>query len=227
MNDTPKPTVEGLLIKHKRESLQPVPKIREIARVADISEGRWRQIENGYESKGGMKLPAVGKPETIAAMLYALGGVSVGEYKALREARPDVIEIIDEHDGGARGIDGLRRPNQPTAVNRLRLIRDELDRTIRQLENEDHHDEAPEPKQGQGRAPGSGTGGASGGRRTAITRARAQVTDWDTAIQGIRDSPTMDEHNKLTTIAALEALRLDALAPDDDTMAEPEAGAGT
>lgn len=227
MNDTPKPTVEGALIKRKRESLTPVPKIRAIAGTADISEGRWRQIENGYESKGGMKLPAVGKAETIAAMLYALGGVSVGEYKALREARPDVIEVIDAHDGGPRGIDGLRRPEQPSAVSRLRLIRDELDRTIRQLENEDHHDQAPQPKQEQGRTPGSSKGGSSSSRRTAIARSSPLPSDWDTAIQGIRDNPNIPEDDKLTTIATIERLRLDSIDPDDDTMSGPEAGAGT
>lgn len=228
MTDTPKPTPEGLLIKRKREAMQPVPSVREMAkRAGGISEGRWRQIENGYESKGGMKLPAVGKAETIAAMFYALGGVSVGEYKALRECRPDVVEVIDARDGGPRGLDGLRRPNQPTAVNRLRQIRDELDRTIRQLENEDHDDQAPQQKQEQGRPSSGGGGGEDRSRRTPIARTSALLTDWDTAIQGIRNNPRISEDDKRTTITTIEQIRLDAEASESDTMFRPEAGAGT
>lgn len=47
--------------------------IREAAASAGISEGRWRQVEAGFERKGGQTFPANPKPETIVKMSLAVG----------------------------------------------------------------------------------------------------------------------------------------------------------
>ncbi|MCZ4557923.1 helix-turn-helix transcriptional regulator [Rhodococcus maanshanensis] len=46
---------------------------RAAARAAGISEGRWRQIEDGYEVKQGQHFPVRTSPETLVAMAGALG----------------------------------------------------------------------------------------------------------------------------------------------------------
>jgi hypothetical protein len=41
--------------------------------LGKLSEGRWRQIEAGYESKGDLRLPVNPRPETVAWMCLAVG----------------------------------------------------------------------------------------------------------------------------------------------------------
>lgn len=49
-------------------------KVREAARRADLSEGRWRQIAKGYQSIGrGLRAPVTAPTSTLARMALAVG----------------------------------------------------------------------------------------------------------------------------------------------------------
>lgn len=45
---------------------------REAARLAKISEGRWRQIVTGVQRQGGVAIPVNPKPSTLASMARAV-----------------------------------------------------------------------------------------------------------------------------------------------------------
>lgn len=64
---------EGALIEAALN--QAVPKVsqRELARRVGMSEGRIRQILNGYQSQGGVVFPIIGPPDTVARMAVAAG----------------------------------------------------------------------------------------------------------------------------------------------------------
>lgn len=69
---TPKPSAAVAAIDRMRqdEGLS----IRQAARRAGISDGRWRQLAKGYSAAGGgMKIPANPTAETLAAMARAVG----------------------------------------------------------------------------------------------------------------------------------------------------------
>ena len=72
MSEKPTPTPEGKLIQAaiKRAGIS----ARQAADRAGLSEGRWRQIANGYQvvSKG-VYIPVEGPPETVAAMARVAG----------------------------------------------------------------------------------------------------------------------------------------------------------
>lgn len=46
---------------------------RAAARLAGISEGRWRQITTGYQKQGAIRVPANPKRETVISMAKAVG----------------------------------------------------------------------------------------------------------------------------------------------------------
>lgn len=76
---------EGRLIEAAMKS----PKLsgRKLAELVGLSEGRIRQILNGYKSEGGQLIPIIGPADTVARMAEAVG-VSA---KEMREAgREDV-----------------------------------------------------------------------------------------------------------------------------------------
>lgn len=64
---------------------------RKLAEMALLSEGRVRQIVNGYRSEAGMVLPIVGPADTIARLGAALE-LSPEEFEKVD--RPDVAEIL-------------------------------------------------------------------------------------------------------------------------------------
>lgn len=71
--------------------------VRQVAKAAHISEGRWRQLENGYAPAGTdehgneVRIPANPKPDTAMAMARAVG---VDESAALVLAGYDPAEHI-------------------------------------------------------------------------------------------------------------------------------------
>jgi transcriptional regulator with XRE-family HTH domain len=72
MSTRPAPTPEGELIKDalKRTRLS----ARRAAERAGISEGRWRQIVNGYQTvTRGQHVPVTGPAETVARMAHVVG----------------------------------------------------------------------------------------------------------------------------------------------------------
>lgn len=67
MSERPEPPPEARLIAAtlKRAHMS----VREAARRAGISEGRWRQIMNGYQTvSAGVHIPVIGPAETVARM---------------------------------------------------------------------------------------------------------------------------------------------------------------
>lgn len=81
---------EGALLE---QAMKKPPKIsgRKLAEMVDLSEGRIRQIVNGYKSEAGMILPIVGPADTVAR----LGSALEIDPAAFEEAgRSDVAEIM-------------------------------------------------------------------------------------------------------------------------------------
>jgi hypothetical protein len=88
---TPEPPAEAALIKEaaRRARLSG----REAARRAEISETRWRQIVNGYQDVGGVRIAVIAPDDTLARMAHVVG-LTPGQ---LRQAgRAAAAEFLDE-----------------------------------------------------------------------------------------------------------------------------------
>lgn len=81
---------EGVLIE---EALQSPPKksLRKLAQEVGLSEGRVRQIVNGYQSQAGQVLEIVGPAETVARLAL---GAGVESEALLSVGRADAAEIM-------------------------------------------------------------------------------------------------------------------------------------
>lgn len=74
VTEVPEQRPEGSLIEQAREAHTPRLSIRAAAAAAGMSDGRWRQIVNGYQSAGsGHFIPVIGPPDTIARMAKVVG----------------------------------------------------------------------------------------------------------------------------------------------------------
>lgn len=104
---------EGQLLER---AMKGPPKVsgRRLAELADLSEGRVRQIVNGYKTESGMTLPVVAPAETLARLGNALQLVAE-DFEEV--GRDDVAEIIrgeissgvtEEGDLWLADPDGLR-----------------------------------------------------------------------------------------------------------------------
>jgi transcriptional regulator with XRE-family HTH domain len=101
MTTKPEPQPEGKLITDARKRARLSG--REAARRAGISEGRWRQIVNGYMVvTKGVYSPVVGAPaETIARMAQS---VDVTPEQLERVGRPDAAEELRRLNADARAV---------------------------------------------------------------------------------------------------------------------------
>ena len=72
MTTHPQPPPEAELIRRKRES-PPNMKIRHAAELAGMSEGRWRQLENGGWKRRGRWDTEIAPADTLARMARAVG----------------------------------------------------------------------------------------------------------------------------------------------------------
>jgi transcriptional regulator with XRE-family HTH domain len=99
MTTKPQPQPEGKLITDARKRARLSG--REAARRAGISEGRWRQIVNGYMVvTKGVYSPVVGAPaETIARMAQS---VDVTPEQLQEVGRADAAEELKKLNAGAR-----------------------------------------------------------------------------------------------------------------------------
>ncbi|QVJ03015.1 helix-turn-helix transcriptional regulator [Nocardiopsis eucommiae] len=116
MTEKPTPTPEGELIQSaiKRAKLS----ARQAAERAGISEGRWRQIANGYQVVAkGTYIPVTGPAETVAAMAEVAGVTAVQlaevgredaaeELRAKRGSEGSVPAPAGTWDGEIVGPDG-------------------------------------------------------------------------------------------------------------------------
>jgi hypothetical protein len=69
----PKPPPEAELIARRRTERVPRMSRHAAARLAGISETRWRQLETGRIIVRGRELPETAPAETLAKMAYAVG----------------------------------------------------------------------------------------------------------------------------------------------------------
>jgi transcriptional regulator with XRE-family HTH domain len=114
MADKPKQPSEGLLIKNARERAN--LSVRAAARRASMSEGRWRQIENGYQTPAkGEFYPVRGPDMTVARMARVV------------DVAPE--ELADS--GRADAADKLRELNAPRPATAGQ--RDDFDLRIARL----------------------------------------------------------------------------------------------
>lgn len=89
MTDRPPQPPEGQLIAAALKRMKMSQ--REAARRADISEGRWRQIVNGYQTVSGSHVPVRGPADTVARMAH----VALITPEQLEDAgRPDAAEEL-------------------------------------------------------------------------------------------------------------------------------------
>jgi len=66
-----------------------------VADRAGISQSRWTQIENGYETRGGTRKPVKPKPGILAHMAAAVGNITP-ERLASEGQRPDAAQVLRE-----------------------------------------------------------------------------------------------------------------------------------
>lgn len=88
---TPQPPPEAVLIKEalRRARLSG----REAARRVPISETRWRQIVNGYQDVGGVRIPVTAPDETLVRMAQV---VSLTSDQLRQAGRSEAAELLDE-----------------------------------------------------------------------------------------------------------------------------------
>lgn len=95
-------------------------------RAAIISEGRWRQIENGYLSTGGQRVPVVAPADTLASMVGCLGGTPEQLREVGRDDAADVLEgrIADGSVTEQRILDisGLDPDDQQLLIDTYRRL---------------------------------------------------------------------------------------------------------
>lgn len=74
--------------------------IREAARRAGISEGRWRQLETGYQRSGGYRIPISTTAKTVIAAATA-AGMDVDDALVMAGFDPADYPPDAREDGGA------------------------------------------------------------------------------------------------------------------------------
>jgi hypothetical protein len=98
--------------------------VREAARRARMSEGRWRQIVLGMQAKGGGAIPVKAPPRTVVAMSLAVG---VDPAQALRAAGAEASDVsvaamvAEVHQPRAAAAP---RPDTRKLVDEIERIRD-------------------------------------------------------------------------------------------------------
>lgn len=88
---TPQPPAEAVLIKEalRRARLSG----REAAKRAGLSETRWRQIVNGYQDVGGVRIPVTAPDETLVRMAQV---VSLTSDQLRHAGRSIAADLLDE-----------------------------------------------------------------------------------------------------------------------------------
>lgn len=124
MTTHPQPPPEALLIRSKRDS-PPSMTIRHAADLAGMSEGRWRQLENGGWKRRGRWETEIAPARTLALMARAVG------------LTPRELESVRRHDAAAElaALPPLETPQDP--VDELRAYARALEQRIAKLEGRD------------------------------------------------------------------------------------------
>lgn len=94
-----KPPAEAVLIEQLRSALIPRLSMRSAAKKAGLSEGRWRQIENGFSQLGGgNQMPVKAPAETLARMAWVVG------------AAPSQLNEVGREDAGQALLALIHKP---------------------------------------------------------------------------------------------------------------------
>jgi hypothetical protein len=141
--------------------------VRGLAPLANISEARWRQLENGYTSAAkGMRIPARPKASTAAAMAAAVG---LTEDEGLRLAGFTREDLADEDAAliPTRGSDLTNQELLDEVARRMGIeavaLTPPADLTLRRREGETRDDSmrrqgAARRRPAEGSAPGTSPG---------------------------------------------------------------------
>lgn len=91
----PTPPEEGVLIERLRKDARPSLSVREAARRAGFSEGRWRQIAKGYnQASKEVRVPVRAPAETLARMARVVGATPDQLREVGREDAADELERL-------------------------------------------------------------------------------------------------------------------------------------
>jgi hypothetical protein len=109
----------GQFIERARGTLS----IREAAKRAHISEGRWRQVELGYQSIGkGLTIPVQPRPQTVAAMCKAIGA-DVAQALRLAGHNPDQFDwLTDATEDDYEWFTSLSRSERESVLAKLQTL---------------------------------------------------------------------------------------------------------
>lgn len=125
---------EGRLLEQLRKSHRPRLSMRKAADRAGLSEGRWRQIENGYQTvTAGQQIAVRAPAETLAHLVHALGGnrdqlADVGREDAAVEF--DEIAPIEDRPLPPGVADSPERVAKREHVRYLRALANEIEREL-------------------------------------------------------------------------------------------------
>lgn len=103
-------------LKRKRPKLS----ARRAASAAGISEGWWRQITKGVQTRGTGSIPVVAPAETIARMALAVG---VSEDELKEAGRHDAAEVLPAIREQQTAVDLTAVSNEELAAEFLRRMR--------------------------------------------------------------------------------------------------------
>jgi transcriptional regulator with XRE-family HTH domain len=155
MPTDPIPPPEAQLIHDRREAPPKMSK-RQAADRAGLSEGRWRQLENGGYKRRGRWSEEIAPPPTLAKMARAVG-VTEDELRALGkdDAAAELAALPPLPPAGESAEDLFRQYLQAREEdrNKIRELEERLDHYIaREQQGQENGDE--EGKQGRGRRAG-------------------------------------------------------------------------
>lgn len=126
------PTKEGLLIERARN--RALLSIREAAKKAGVSEGRWRQVEKGYQAIGnGLHRASRARTRTLVQMAQVVRVTSDELRAAGRSDAADMLRELTEGEDAAKRLDELDR-----RINRLKAnpkAREQLEKILGVVED--------------------------------------------------------------------------------------------
>lgn len=111
---------EAALLDEAQKRLQPRLSVRKAAAAAGISEGWWRQITKGIQSRSTGSIPVVAPAETIARMALAVG-VTADELRAT--GRTDAADVLPAIEKQAESLDLTSISDEDLAAEFLRRMR--------------------------------------------------------------------------------------------------------
>lgn len=128
MTDDDMQRPEGALLARLREANRISG--RQAAARAGISEGRWRQIEKGFQSAGGQRVPVRAPASTLASMGNALGA---SRQQMVEVGREDAADLMPEAPDGMVLAEHLQSEREQ--ARRVLLADASLDAIVHELSN--------------------------------------------------------------------------------------------